>query len=334
MSRPTLSAIMPNYNYGQYIGEALEAVLTQSFAADEVIVVDDASTDDSVSIIRQFMKKYPNLKLIMNETNMGAGYSLKKGLSIAKGDYFSAPGSDDKLLSGSFEKMMDILTRYPQSGLCSSDSLINKSGQIFENRSYLSDKLCYFPPDAVVELYMREAFAPIQHNTLIMKRSAFNEAGGYISRFKWQADSFVANVICFRHGFCYVPEPLAMVRMHSNQYGASNAGKSRQEREVIKDMMDTLMTDPSYSDVLPKFKRTAPFSCYPWEVFMVAISDRKCAGFLSFKLLKFAFFDKFIARPLRRIWAILPVPVINILRGLFRGIKYLRSRANKRTGTF
>jgi len=52
---PTLSVMMTNYNYGRYIAEALEAILTQSFQPKEVILVDDASTDNSIEVINEFL---------------------------------------------------------------------------------------------------------------------------------------------------------------------------------------------------------------------------------------------------------------------------------------
>ena len=64
---PTLSVLVNNYNYARFIGEALEAILNQSYRPSEVIVVDDASIDNSVEIIHQFVKRDPIVHLVKNE---------------------------------------------------------------------------------------------------------------------------------------------------------------------------------------------------------------------------------------------------------------------------
>jgi len=307
---PTLSVMMANYNYGQYIGESLEAILTQSFSPTEVIVTDDGSTDNSVEIIRGFQKRYPNLRLLQNKKNMGVLYSINRCLSEAKGDYVYPASSDDKVLPGFFEKSMGLLIQYPQAGFSCSDILIINGKKHIEDRSCLGDKPCYFTPNCAVKLFMKGPFAPICYNTVILKRSVLDEAGGYIKELQWSGDSFATNVICFRYGFCYIPEALAMLRVHSDQYGASNASKSNLERKVIINIMDIVRTPP-YNDVLPAFKRTAPFSSYPWEVLMVVLSDRKYREYFSFKLLRFALYNRFISRGLRNI---LPDPLLELLR--------------------
>ena len=106
---PTLSVLVNNYNYARFIGEALEAILNQSYRPSEVIVVDDASIDNSVEIIQQFVKRDPIVHLIKNEKNMGIFYNLNKFFSIASGEYVYLAGSDDRILPGFFEKSMKLL---------------------------------------------------------------------------------------------------------------------------------------------------------------------------------------------------------------------------------
>ena len=108
MTKSSLSVIMPNYNYANYIGEALNAILTQSFRPTEIIIVDDGSTDNSVAIIKEYMKNYSNIRLIQNEKNMGINYSNTLGLKKATGEYIYGCASDDRILPGFFEKSMEL----------------------------------------------------------------------------------------------------------------------------------------------------------------------------------------------------------------------------------
>jgi glycosyltransferase involved in cell wall biosynthesis len=71
MGHNTLSVIMVNYNHGKFIGEALDAILSQSYRPMEIIVIDDASTDNSLEIIQQFVRRDLIIRLIRREKNMG-----------------------------------------------------------------------------------------------------------------------------------------------------------------------------------------------------------------------------------------------------------------------
>ena len=129
MSKATLSVVMSSYNYGSYIGAALEAILSQSFRPSEVIIVDDASTDNSIEVIDQFIRRDPVVKLVRNEKNMGVFFTGNLGISLATGDYLYGAAADDKVLPSFFEKSITLLEQHPQAGLCSTDmAYIDRQG--------------------------------------------------------------------------------------------------------------------------------------------------------------------------------------------------------------
>jgi len=119
MSLPTLSVIMSNYNHAHYLGEALRAILNQSFRPSEVIVLDDASTDNSLDIIQQYVESDPIVRLVRNEQNKGLAYNGIKLLALVQGEYLYSAAADDRVLPGFFEKSMRLLAQFPQAGLCS-----------------------------------------------------------------------------------------------------------------------------------------------------------------------------------------------------------------------
>ncbi|MCX5751935.1 MAG: glycosyltransferase family A protein [Candidatus Saganbacteria bacterium] len=318
MKSSTLSVIMCNYNYGHYIQESLGAILTQSFQPLEVIVVDDGSTDNSVSVVESLMQKYPNLRLLKNERNMGVNYSIDKALENVLGEYVYAASADDKVLPGFFEKSICLLFKYPEAGLCCAENAVLNGEVLINNNHYLGDKE-YFFPDELIKVFLHEPFTPIMTGTVVVKTAALFEMGKYRSEFKWSCDTFAHHGIAFRYGICYVPEIFAVMREHPSQYGSSNAKKSEFERPVIKAMIEVLLNEAQYKDVLPRFKKVAPFSVYPWEVLMVVLSSMKYRGFLSFKLVRFALFDKFIRRPLLFLF---PVPFCRFIARLARQSRY------------
>lgn len=90
-----LSVIIPNFNTEQFISRCIESIINQSYKNLEVIIVDDCSTDNSLSIINEYASKYNNIKLIVNENNTGAGYSRNRGISVSTGSYIGFVDSDD-----------------------------------------------------------------------------------------------------------------------------------------------------------------------------------------------------------------------------------------------
>src|SRR5580704_11116787 len=94
-SVPGISVVLPNFNHGAFVGEALRALLSQSLEPDEIIVVDDASTDNSRSVIEGITAKNPTVRLLVNPQNVGVIRALNRGLELASGCYIYLAAADD-----------------------------------------------------------------------------------------------------------------------------------------------------------------------------------------------------------------------------------------------
>ena len=256
MNLPTLSVIMPNYNHAHYIGEQLQAILDQSFRPIEVIVVDDASTDNSIETVEDFSSKYGIVRLLKNEQNQGVVFSLNRALDVASGDYVYACSADDLVLPGLFEKSMTLLAQYPEANLCCSHPafLDDTTGVIdkHEDWYHLSDRACYVSPEELIKVVGPDGLWIAGH-TCIAKREPFIEAGKYIPELKWHCDWFAFHVIAFRSGICYTPEALAALRILSSSYSAAGTKDPLAQNEVIKYLV-TLLKSEQYHDVLTSFR--------------------------------------------------------------------------------
>ncbi len=91
--KPLISVIMPVYNTANYLKEAIDSILNQSFTNFEFIIIEDASTDNSLEIIKSY--KDDRIVLIENKTNQGYVYGLNLGIEIARGKYIARMDSDD-----------------------------------------------------------------------------------------------------------------------------------------------------------------------------------------------------------------------------------------------
>lgn len=106
-NKPDISIIISNYNYGRYISDALESVLHQTLQNWECIIVDDGSTDDSVSIIKKYVNRDKRFKLIQQE-HLGVSMARNAGLDVARGDYIAFLDSDDCFTEYALEMLLHL----------------------------------------------------------------------------------------------------------------------------------------------------------------------------------------------------------------------------------
>ncbi|MGE9892327.1 glycosyltransferase family 2 protein [Lachnospiraceae bacterium SGI.240] len=107
-----ISIVIPVFNVEKYIGECLESVINQTRKPDEVIIVDDSSTDDSAEICKSYIEKADYIKLVTNSERGGVSRARNKGIDLAKGEYVLFVDGDDVLSKYYVEKMLDALDRY------------------------------------------------------------------------------------------------------------------------------------------------------------------------------------------------------------------------------
>lgn len=109
---PQISVLMSVYNEEKYLKEAIDSILNQSFTDFEFLIVDDASVDNSLSIIKSYNDS--RIKLIRNNRNLGFPASLNKGLKAAQGKYIARMDSDDVSLSNRFAKQFNFMENNPE----------------------------------------------------------------------------------------------------------------------------------------------------------------------------------------------------------------------------
>ncbi|VCV39361.1 glycosyltransferase family 2 protein [Escherichia coli] len=90
-----ISIIMPSFNSGKTIAESIESVISQTYENWELLITDDCSSDDTISIINTFISKDHRIKLFQNSKNSGAAISRNLSISNARGDYIAFLDSDD-----------------------------------------------------------------------------------------------------------------------------------------------------------------------------------------------------------------------------------------------
>lgn len=105
---PLVSVIVPCYNYGHFVGDALESVLAQTYEGWECIVVDDGSTDDTKAVVNQYEEKDSRIKYVY-QRNQGLAASRNLGISLSKGTYLQFLDADDQIESRKLEFQLSVL---------------------------------------------------------------------------------------------------------------------------------------------------------------------------------------------------------------------------------
>lgn len=114
MGNPLVTVLMPNHNGGKYLAEAIQSVLNQTFEDFELLIVEDASTDNSREVIASF--KDPRIRVIPFENNEHICFALNTGLSEAGGKYIARLDSDDRWYPDKLRRQVEYLEAHPECG--------------------------------------------------------------------------------------------------------------------------------------------------------------------------------------------------------------------------
>jgi glycosyltransferase involved in cell wall biosynthesis len=115
MNTPRITALINTYNYGRFVGEAIESVLTQDVAPGEmeVVVVDDGSTDDTATQVARFGERVHYVR----KENGGQASALNRGFAEARGEIFMMLDGDDLWRPGKVRRVLDEFERHPEAGM-------------------------------------------------------------------------------------------------------------------------------------------------------------------------------------------------------------------------
>lgn len=159
--QPLVSVIITNYNYGQYIKEALDTVIAQTYKNIELIVIDDGSTDDSVEIIDQFKKEHPDI-VVIKQKNKGVVDTRNKGLDTANGEYLLFIDADDTIPNDFIEEMYKALVKNKADVAYCDLKLSEKMRGVIEVESPSIENLIDFKPSPVCQLIKRSVIGSIR----------------------------------------------------------------------------------------------------------------------------------------------------------------------------
>lgn len=116
-SLPRVTVIVPCHNYGRYLDDCLGSITSQHGVAVDIIVIDDASTDDSAEVAAAWVRRDSRIQLIRHAVNQGHIATFNQGLALARGDYLLLLSADDLLTPGALARASAVMLAHPEVGL-------------------------------------------------------------------------------------------------------------------------------------------------------------------------------------------------------------------------
>jgi hypothetical protein len=252
----TVAVVLCNYNHAKYLPDSLGHICNQTRPAEQILVIDDGSTDDSWDIIQGFARDHSNLQAHSNGRNLGLEASIAKALQLVDCNYLAWAAADDRLLPTFLERNMTILAGHPYAAVSFSEVVVLEGDSDVINRFAtnpaaprifdLSDLPGYLSPDRLRQR-MRLAYLPIASNTAVIRADALKAFGGFPAELRWFADSFACTALAMRHGACVVAEPLALIRSRPESY-SQTMRDIPQQTAVLNAVLD-LLRRPAMRDI-------------------------------------------------------------------------------------
>lgn len=202
----TISAVIPTYNYGRFLREAIDSALTQTHPALEVIVVDDGSTDDTP----QVLASYGNRIRAIRQPNQGVGAARNTGIAAARGEYVAFLDSDDIWKPEKLERDAARFNADPGLGL------VHCGAELFDSTGKtLSVSQPLLEGWVALDLLRldRQVIAAPGSGTMVPRRVA-EEIGGFDGRLQPSEDWDFCYRVATRYRVGVVPEALVRYRLH------------------------------------------------------------------------------------------------------------------------
>ena len=139
MNKPEVSIVMPAYNSAEFLEEAINSVINQSFSNWELIIIDDCSSDRSRDIILAYQNKEPRIISIFNTNNSGSGVSRNKGIELATGEWIAFLDSDDIWQRNKLENQIAFANERNAVFCHCGFELIDEAGMALGKKAVISD---------------------------------------------------------------------------------------------------------------------------------------------------------------------------------------------------
>jgi len=223
---PKVSVITAAYNHVQFIRQSVESVQAQTFRDFEHIVIDDGSSDGTADILQSFGERITYVR----QENRGAHAAINRGIRMSSGEYIGIVDSDDAWLPGKLERQVAVLDANPEAGMVYSLAYFIDSEGNRHDESWLMGTPFEDPKQIFEELLQRNRIPVV---TALLRRKCLDEVGFFSEEFKALSDWDLWLRFCLRYPVLFIPEMLALYRVHQTNSWHELSGNGRVAKERL-----------------------------------------------------------------------------------------------------
>jgi glycosyltransferase involved in cell wall biosynthesis len=226
MQRPKVSVIVPNHNHAPYLAERLDSILNQTYNDLELLILDDASTDNSLQVLAGYYSK-PRVRIVVNTANLGAAIpQWNRGIYLSKGEYVWIAKADDSADPHFLETLIPFLDENENLGLAYCQSrLMNKAGVEVGHSANWTDDLdpARWRADFInngkdeIRNYLIHKNTIPNASAVITRRSVLNKVLPVDTSFTTCGDWLHWGKVLLHTDLAYIAEPLNYWRLASSQ---------------------------------------------------------------------------------------------------------------------
>jgi glycosyltransferase involved in cell wall biosynthesis len=260
-----LSVVMPNYNHAKFLSTALDAILAQKILPEEIIIIDDGSTDESRPLIERWMSKEARVRAIFNLSNRGAIASINQGLQVARGKYVCLMAADDLAYPNFFAEALKALGNAPGVALFCAEAHVQSMDSPQrkpELRPVIrpSHKFKSFSPAETGRLlqYNDNFVTPL---ATVFRRSMILAEGGFDSKLGSMADGFLSKRLALKYGFCFSPKVVVRWQVRDDGLSRTSSRDTIAVRRMLEEAQTRIGSDsifpPKYSEMFNRRWRFA-----------------------------------------------------------------------------
>ncbi len=238
---PEVTVLMPVFNGERFIGEAIQSILGQTFADFELLVINDGSTDGSLSVVEEYAAHDRRIRVVSRE-NRGLVATLNEGIDLARGAYLARMDCDDISFPMRLQRQRDFMHAHPECVLCGSSSLIiNPDGRVIKKWNV--------PIPDWTSFYIFSCFStPFVHSSAFLNLDLLRGGDFYYDRQYSCAEDFDLWRRLSAHHPCAVLDDF-LVAWRDHRHGVCRSRRDEQMEQIARIVEKNI--DSEWLDVSP-----------------------------------------------------------------------------------
>lgn len=273
MIKPLISVIMPVYNGGEYLSDAIFSILEQTFSEFEFIIINDGSRDDSKITIERFAEADSRIRFV-NRENRGLVTTLNEAIDLSRGEFIARMDADDIALPQRFEKQLSFLNSNPDV-----DILGGQARLIDENNIEVG--VVRKPVSRSILLSYSKFGCPIIHPTYMVRATAYRKLDGYRDLIAVEDFDFLLRAISVGLKLANIPDEILLYRTNSVGMSARNAQRQIRGARLILALQQSRLAEEKEPEIILKeltstgSKRKVGWFKFWWTIRNQALCLRK-----------------------------------------------------------